>query len=223
MRTRHALTAAALVALSVLTSTGCTEGYEPSPAEASAPTVEAVDVETARRQLAELTVTDPAPTGGYSRDRFPHWVGVEGACNTREWVLRRDGTGVRTDSRCRPVAGTWTSPYDGATWTNPDDVDIDHVVPLAEAWRSGASGWSTARRRDFANDLHNPQLVAVTDDVNQAKADQDPVVWKPPLATFWCTYARMWIDVKHTWGLTTDGAEVAALGDMLNTCTAGTR
>ncbi|KLJ10931.1 hypothetical protein EMPG_13749, partial [Blastomyces silverae] len=61
------------------------------------------------------------------------------------------------------------------------DVDIDHVVPLSNAWKSGAAGWTTARRREFANDLVNPQLIAVTDNVNQQKSDAGPEEWKPPI------------------------------------------
>jgi hypothetical protein len=83
---------------------------------------------------------------------------VSGACNTREQVLKRDGTGVVTDSSCAATSGTWYSPYDGATWHAASDVDIDHMVPLAEAWRSGAWAWTTAQRQAYANDLGGPEL-----------------------------------------------------------------
>jgi len=80
-------------------------------------------------------------------------------------VLNRDGTDLVIGSDCYPTQGEWYSPYDGATWTAASDVDIDHVVPLSNAWRSGASSWTEDRRRQFANDLANPQLIAVTDNV----------------------------------------------------------
>ena len=83
------------------------------------------------------------------------------------------------DSGCAATSGSWYSPYDGATWTAASDVDIDHMVPLAEAWSSGASSWTTAQRQAFANDLTRPQLIAVTDNVNQSKGDQDPAKWLP--------------------------------------------
>ena len=67
-------------------------------------------------------------------------------------------------------------------WIAASDVDIDHMVPLSNAWKSGAASWTTARRQSFANDLQNPQLLAVTDNVNQAKGDQGPETWKPPLS-----------------------------------------
>lgn len=90
---------------------------------------------SAQSQLNGLTVASAGSSSGYSRDLFPHWSTVSGACNTREEVLKRDGTGVVTDSSCAATSGTWRSPYDGATWTAASDVDIDHMVPLANAWR----------------------------------------------------------------------------------------
>ncbi|MFG1766933.1 DUF1524 domain-containing protein [Micromonospora parva] len=136
----------------------------------------------------------------------------------REQVLKRDGTSVVVDSSCAATSGRWYSPYDGATWTAASDVDIDHVVPLAEAWRSGANSWTTSRRQSFANDLTRPQLIAVTDNVNQSKGDQDPSTWQPPLSSYRCTYSKMWITVKYSWGLTLQSSEKSALQSMLNTC-----
>ncbi|CCH35512.1 HNH endonuclease family protein [Actinosynnema sp. NPDC047251] len=173
---------------------------------------------TANSELASLTVATEGSMTGYSREQFPHWSTVSGACNTRETVLKRDGTNVVTDSSCAATSGRWSSPYDGATWSAASDVDIDHVVPLAEAWRSGASSWTTSRREQFANDLAGPQLIAVTDNVNQAKGDQDPGTWKPPLTSYWCTYAKMWVHTKYRWGLKLNSAEKTALQSMLGRC-----
>jgi hypothetical protein len=138
----------------------------------------------AKTALAGLTVAAQGPQTGYSRDLFPHWITISGACNTRETVLKRDGTGVVTDSACASTSGSWFSPYDGATWTAASDVDIDHLVPLSNAWKSGAASWTTPQRQGFANDLTNPQLLAVTDNVNQAKGDKGPEDWKPSLSKF---------------------------------------
>ncbi|KAF2008497.1 hypothetical protein BU24DRAFT_468916 [Aaosphaeria arxii CBS 175.79] len=173
---------------------------------------------TAKTQLAGLTVAAQGPQDGYSRDLFPHWITQSGACNTREVVLKRDGTNVVQDSSCAATSGTWVSPYDGATWTAASDVDIDHMVPLSNAWKSGAASWTTARRQAFANDLTNPQLLAVTDNVNQAKGDKGPEAWKPSLTSYHCTYAKMWVKVKSTYSLTITSAEKSALTTMLNTC-----
>ncbi|KAJ4375287.1 hypothetical protein N0V83_002373 [Neocucurbitaria cava] len=172
----------------------------------------------AKTALAGLTVAAQGPQTGYSRDLFPHWITQSGTCNTRETVLKRDGTSVVTDSACASTSGSWFSPYDGATWTAASDVDIDHMVPLSNAWKSGAAAWTTAQRQAFANDLTNPQLLAVTDNVNQAKGDSGPEDWKPPLTSYYCTYAKMWVKVKSVYKLTITSAEKTALTSMLNTC-----
>ncbi|KAF2200469.1 secreted protein [Delitschia confertaspora ATCC 74209] len=173
---------------------------------------------TAKSLLTGLTVKAQGSSDGYSRDLFPHWITQSGTCNTREVVLKRDGTSVVQDSACAATSGNWYSPYDGATWTAASDVDIDHVVPLSNAWKSGASAWTTAQRQAYANDLTNPQLLAVTDNVNQAKGDKGPEDWKPPLTSYYCTYARMWVKVKSVYKLTITSAEKTALTSMLNTC-----
>ncbi|MFI6942993.1 HNH endonuclease family protein [Streptomyces sp. NPDC050418] len=201
-----ALTAAA-AAVSLLTG---------PPAQAAPPTP--ISASTARSYLGQLTVKAEGSSTGYSRDKFPHWITQSGACNTREVVLERDGSNVQQDSSCAATSGSWYSPYDGATWSAASDVDIDHVVPLAEAWRSGASSWTTARRQSFANDLSQPQLIAVTDNVNQSKGDQDPAEWLPPRTAYTCMYVRMWVDVKHHYGMSVDSAEKSALQSALSGC-----
>ncbi|MFF5174151.1 HNH endonuclease family protein [Micromonospora sp. NPDC000089] len=168
-------------------------------------------------QLAELTVASARSMKGYSRDRFPHWRDTGKNCDVRDSVLQRDGKDIRL-SGCNVVAGRWSSVYDGKTFTDPSDVDIDHVVPLANAWRSGADDWDDAKRGNFANDLTRPQLIAVSLTSNRAKGDQDPSQWKPPNRGYWCTYAEHWVTVKHYWRLTVTSAEKAALGDMLKGC-----
>jgi hypothetical protein len=205
---KHALRTLLLVVALLLSFAGVASATPPGIPSAS----------TARTELAALRVAADGTMTGYSRDLFPHWHTVSGTCNTREQVLKRDGTNVVTDSSCAATSGRWYSPYDGATWTASGDVDIDHVVPLANAWRTGARSWTTAKREDFANDLSGPQLIAVTDNVNQAKGDQSPDTWKPPLTSYWCTYARMWVGSKYKWALTVNTAEKSALTSMLNTC-----
>ncbi|KAL9123818.1 MAG: hypothetical protein Q9217_006790 [Psora testacea] len=150
---------------------------EPMPVPPNIPSSSA-----AQSQLAAIRVAAQGPQTGYDRDLFPHWSTQYGACNTREVVLQRDGTNVVQDASCAATSGRWYSPFDGATWTLASDVDIDHMVPLSNAWKSGASSWSSSLRQQFANDLDIPQLIAVTDDVNQAKGDQGPESWKPPLS-----------------------------------------
>ncbi|MGH3930122.1 MAG: GmrSD restriction endonuclease domain-containing protein [Pseudonocardiaceae bacterium] len=208
-RRRIGLAAAALVA----TTLSLTLTY---PAAATPPNIPGKS--TAQAELNVLTVASEGSMSGYSRDLFPHWITISGSCNTRETVLKRDGTTVVVDGSCYPASGSWYSPYDGATWTNPSDVDIDHIVPLAEAWRSGANSWTISKRQSFANDLTRPALIAVTDNVNQAKGDQDPATWQPSLGSYRCTYSKMWIRTKYHWSLKLQSSEKSALQSMLNTC-----
>ncbi|BAC73539.1 hypothetical protein AQJ43_14905 [Streptomyces avermitilis] len=176
-----------------------------------------VSAATARTYLASLTVATENRTG-YDRDLFPTWITISGTCNTREYVLKRDGSNVVTNSACTATSGSWYSVYDGATWTAASDLDIDHLVPLAEAWDSGASAWTTAQRQGFANDVTRPQLIAVTDNVNQSKSDQDPAEWMPPLSSYTCTYVRAWVQVKYYYNLSVDSAEKSKLSSVLSGC-----
>jgi hypothetical protein len=188
-----------------------------APAQATPPGIPTKA--TAQTRLNALTVAAEGSTADYDRDLFPLWITISGTCNTRETVLKRDGTSVVTSAACAATSGSWFSPYDGATWTAASDLDIDHIVPLAEAWRSGADAWTTAQRQAFANDLTRPQLIAVTDNVNQSKSDQDPSTWQPSVTSYRCTYAKMWVTVKAYYSLTLQSTEKTALQTMINTCT----
>jgi hypothetical protein len=183
----------------------------PPPPASSSPSGDAGEL------LEDLTAAPEESMSGYSRERFPHWSSSDG-CTTRQLVLRRDGEGVETDDECDPISGSWYSPYDGETLTDSSDVDIDHVVPLAEAWRSGAASWTDERREEFANDLTAPQLLATSASSNRSKGDQDPADWRPPREDYWCTYATSWIEVKHAYELTVDDDEREALEEMLGRC-----
>ncbi|CAI7595321.1 secreted protein [Penicillium manginii] len=204
------ITVKALVALALIQS----------PLVIGIPTAPGIpSASTAKTELGDLTVAAQGSQDGYSRAKFPHWISQGSGCDTRDVVLKRDGTGVVQDSSsCSTSSGKWISPYDGATWTAASDLDIDHVVPLSNAWKSGASEWTTADRQAFANDLTHPQLLAVTDNVNSAKGDKGPEEWKPPLASYYCTYAEMWVKVKSTYNLTVTSDEKSALSEMLGTC-----
>ncbi len=175
--------------------------------------------ETAAARLAGLDERAESGESTYDRDLFPHWSTVSGACDTREIVLQRDGTGVVVDpSDCSADGGSWYSVYDSVWVETSSAVDIDHIVPLAEAWRSGADGWSTPTRQSFANDRTRPQLIAVSASSNRSKGDRDPADWQPPNTNVHCIYARQWIDVKHHYDLSVDSAEKSALGAMLGAC-----
>jgi hypothetical protein len=122
--------------------------------------------------------------------------------------------------RCT-VRGSWRSAYDGLTTTRASSFDIDHLVPLKEAWDSGAWAWTSARRQGYANDLGDARtLRAVSAASNRAKSDQDPSQWLPPLVTFRCTYATEWVAVKLRWHLRVDAVERTALRHVLAACPA---
>jgi hypothetical protein len=135
-------------------------------------------------------------------------------------VLARDLRDVRRRGRCVVVAGTLTDPYTGVRVSfvkaRAEQVQIDHVVALAEAWRSGAWAWTLQRREAFANDLG--VLQASAGPVNQAKSDHDPGTWRPPDPARACTWARQVRGIKIRWGLSADRQEADALAAILATC-----
>lgn len=144
----------------------------------------------------------------YSRALYEHWTDDDGDCqDTRQEVLIRDSVvPVRlSPDGCRVESGRWIDPYTGATVTHPSDLDIDHLVPLAEAHRSGADTWDESWRRAYANDLLSPlTLVATTASANRSKSDGDPLSWMPGDPRRWCPYVRAWVAVKGRWGLESD-------------------
>ncbi|MGW4291168.1 HNH endonuclease family protein [Streptomyces sp. NPDC004673] len=205
-----ALAAATLVSLPV--------AVPASPAAADVPAA----VTTLPLTAAVERLPAAAESGdGYQRDLFKHWVDADqDGCDTRAEVLISESrTETTVHTGCRVTAGTWFSYYDGVTITDPATLDIDHVVPLAEAWDSGASAWTPERRQAYANDLDaDSSLAAVTARTNRAKGDSDPSEWLPPLADARCTYAADWVATKLRWNLTVDPTEHAALTDTATGC-----
>ena len=202
---RRCLTALTLVLAGVLglPATAYAETY-------SAPLTTAIN---------DLGVASEVRTG-YSRDLFPHWVDADGdGCSTRNEVLIAEADDpVSVGAGCSLSGGRWFSYYDRVSWTSTSDVDIDHMVPLAEAWDSGARTWTTATRQAYANDLGDSRsLVGVTDDVNQAKGDQDPATWLPQYDR--CRYLREFVAVKLRWRLSVDAAEKQAMSSLASSCT----
>lgn len=184
---------------------------------------------TPAEKLAELRVKPAGTMDGYSREKFPHWSDAQtygwtlpagtpdpGSCDARDAALIRDGREEVVRSGCYVESGRWFDPYTGRTYYQPSDIDIDHVVPLANAWRSGASSWTTARKQRFANVPLD--LLAVEDNANASKGDKGPEAWKPPRTAYHCVYSKKWINIKHYWTLSVTSAEKSALKQMLSTC-----
>jgi hypothetical protein len=173
-----------------------------------------------RPDLARLVIDDAAPPGGYDRDLFPTWLDLDlNGCDARDDTLSAESEVPVQRDGCDVFAGRWTSVYDGVVVTDPGQLDVDHMVPLAEAWRSGADDWDGERRARFANSLDDPDhLVAVTAATNRSKSDSPPDRWRPDRQDSWCWYATAWITIKVSWSLTATTGERDALGQMLDTC-----
>jgi hypothetical protein len=120
-------------------------------------------------------------------------------------------------AKCKLTGGKWLSAYDGKTITNASLLDVDHMVPLAEAWRSGAWEWSAKKRQDYANDLEESRaLIAVTLSTNRSEGDKDPAKWMPLIGQ--CNYVSNWIAIKWRYDLTVDVAEATILKSFITTC-----
>ena len=168
-----------------------------------------------RAAVKNLRVASETPAG-YDRAKFRHWIDADGDCqDTRDEVLKAESQ-VRVGG-CDIRTGRWFSYYDRKTWRRSSDVDIDHLVPLKEAWDSGAKRWNADTRKRYANDLgYSRTLVAVTDDVNQSKSDQDPVDWMPRYGR--CRYVVDWTAVKTRWSLKANRAEKNRLVKLAANC-----
>lgn len=193
----------------------------PRPDAGPAVVVPAAEVAAARTQLDTLAVKGRAPKTGYDREQFGDgWADANGdGCTTREDVLARDLTGVELDG-CRVLAGRLRDPYGGAeiafSRDRAEDVQIDHVVALADAWQKGAQQWTPAQRAAFANDPLN--LLAVDGGLNQAKGAGDAATWLPPARSYRCPYVIRQVAVKAKWGLWVTAAERDALARELGRC-----
>ena len=163
----------------------------------------------------------PDVRAGYARSNFKHWSDLDkNGCNTRNDVIIQEAlVKPKVEAGCKIVkdTGKWYSAYDGLTVTNFSGLDVDHMVPLAEAWDSGASKWDAAKREVYANDMGDVNaLIAVTATTNRSKSDQDPAEWLP--AKDVCTYIKNWVHVKLRWSLTVDDKELKAIKDANAKC-----
>lgn len=208
-------------AIDVSLATPTPSATETIPATAPA-TSDSTAVSTFNSMLADLPVDDsPSSHTGYDRDLFNIWVDADGdGCNTRAEVLMAETlTAVVTRGRCTVTSGSWFSAYDNATSTLASEMDIDHFVPLNEAWQSGAYAWDTQTRTHFGNDIdYSVSLVVVSASSNRSKSDSDPARWMPSRHDYFCDYAASWVGVKWRWGLSVDTVELRALESVLATC-----
>ena len=185
--------------------------------------------------------TPPTPSGGdgitltisvgpatsdipeYNRRDWRHWTDEDGDCqDARQEVLiaESETTPIFADSEeCRVTHVYLTGPYTGKQFGDASDLDVDHMVPLANAHRSGGWAWSKERKADYANDLsYANHLIAVQASANRQKGSKGPEDWRPPRRGYWCQYATDWVTIKQNWGLTATQREVDALREMFEVC-----
>ena len=171
-----------------------------------------------------VVVADRQPgLAKYDRDEWRHWTDADDDCqDTRQEVLIAESLVPVTftdEEACRVATGRWTGPYTGDVLEDPRKLDVDHMVPLANAHLSGGHRWSAERKELYANSLSYPgHLVAATASANRSKGAKGPEEWRPPDRTYWCQYAMDWVSIKREWDLTATRAEAAALREMLAGC-----
>jgi hypothetical protein len=171
--------------------------------------------------LSALPVAPEYTAARYNRDAFGGWIDADrDGCNTRKEVLLSESSApTEINGRCTVTSGEWTSTFDGKTTQVASNFDVDHMVPLKEAWISGAYQWSSLSLQQFSNDLgYEHSLIAVTASSNRKKSDNDPASWLPSDASFYCQYIGRWIGVKYRWGLTVDETEKSVLTMGVQTC-----
>ncbi|WP_405966035.1 HNH endonuclease family protein [Streptomyces sp. NBC_00723] len=173
-------------------------------------------------QALERVGEAPESRDGHSRDLFKHWnkgLNPTDGCDTRkEVILSEAKLAPETGARCALTGGRWFSEYDQVWVTAASSLDVDHMVPLAEAWDSGASAWTAARREAYANDQGAPtSLIAVSGSSNRSKSDKDPADWLP-VQGYRCEYGGAWVATKLRWQLPADPAERDALTHLAEVC-----
>lgn len=173
-----------------------------------------------KSMLNSLSIQDEV-SSGYERSKFRLWIDADkDGCDTRNEVLISESKeSVKLGSKCTLKSGTWTSKYDNVQVSNAKDLDIDHMVPLKEAWQSGAFNWNEATRTAFANDLgFAGSLIAVTAKSNRSKGEKDPNLWMPKQKNYRCAYVSNWIAVKFRWSLSMDISEKNFLAAEVKNC-----
>ena len=175
--------------------------------------------------LEKLSIKGRAPKTGYAREKFyDTWPKIEG-CSLRQKIIKRefgDSAVVSTDDNCTIISGEYNEPYTGSHlifYQKKDissKIQIDHIVPLSDAWQKGAQNLSEEERYEFATDPLN--LLAVDSDTNMKKSNGDAATWLPPNKTFRCQYIARQISVKYKYNLWITQAEYEAMKNILNSC-----
>ncbi|GIG53666.1 S-layer homology domain-containing protein [Demequina activiva] len=202
-RTRVRAAAAAALVTMMVTVLGV------APATAAS----GVSAQTVLDTLAVASESSTSPDD----DAFLRWDEPDGTgCTVLDDVLVAEST-TATDGGCPVTSGSWTSPWDGEVRTAAADMSVVHLVPIDEAWKSGADTWSALLRERYAMETEwDPTLVAVTTEAADARAGADPGTWMPEGDAASCAYVGDWLTVKLRWDLAVDPLEHAAIQNMLS-------
>jgi hypothetical protein len=172
-------------------------------------------------QLDLLQVAPANTTVKYDRKQWRHWT-ISDCRSTRDRVLIEESIAVvefQSAKECKPKAGVWYDPYTGATVNKASGLDVDHMIPLANAHRSGGWAWDSEKKETYANDMSTEEhLISVSSSANRTKSDRGPDLWKPKNVGYHCQYAKDWIAIKGRWELTITSLEKTALQEMLSMC-----
>ncbi|MFI6537219.1 HNH endonuclease family protein [Nonomuraea sp. NPDC050547] len=223
MRVRRLAGGLAVVAALAAGCGGLQAGVEQGTEKSTTP----VKAGEARKKLDKLPVKGRAPRTGFEREKFgPAWADVDrNGCDTRNDILKRDMREEKFKAGthdCIVLTGVLDDPYSGKTikFKRGNDtsmaVQIDHVIPLSDAWQKGAQQWADGKRREFANDPLN--LMAVDGPLNNQKSDSDAATWLPPRKGYRCAYIARQIDVKVKYALWVTAAEKEAMERVLDGC-----
>lgn len=235
-------------ALLILIFIVCCGATEPPLPSAPLPVPATADTNTNAAPSATPTAVPPTPTSApptpesgegitltvsvapmasglpkYNRSDWKHWSDADGDCQDarQEALIAESQSAVvyENSDKCRVESGNWFGVYTGKSFTDPGDLDVDHMVPLANAHRSGGWAWQKARKEGYANDLsYANHLIAVQAAANRQKGSDGPEGWRPSRREYWCQYATDWATIKQDWGLTANPSEADALREMLQTC-----
>lgn len=168
-------------------------------------------------KLSKIVLAEPNEVK-YKRSEWKHWSDQGNSCNTREIALAQQSVKpAEVDKKtCRVLSGEWIDPYSGKVFNNPRDLDIDHVIPLANASRNGGQKWNSEAKEKFANDLS--QLLVVSAKENRVKSDSGPGRYMPPNKDYHCKYSKIWVDTALKYELTISKSDKKALEEGLKTC-----
>ncbi len=155
----------------------------------------------------------------YDRSSWGSWSDEDGDCQKLRHEILITSSEVpvvfKSNKKCQVRSGKWFDVYSGKYFGLADQMEIDHVVAVKEAWLSGGKNWDQKMKREFYNDTDN--LLPVSRTAHRPKGAQDIAQWLPPKA-FQCDYLKIWLKVKSKYALTFDKREKRAISRLKKSC-----